>query len=35
MIDVVADEIEKGRQLGVADTLGVWFVAVGNSVQVG
>ena len=35
MINVVADEIEKGRKLGVADTLGVWFVALGNFVQVG
>ena len=32
-IDIVADEIEKGRELGITDSFGVGFVAVGKSVQ--
>jgi hypothetical protein len=32
-IDIVADEIEKGRDLGITDSLGVGFVAFGESVQ--
>ena len=32
-IDIVADEIEKGRELGKTDPLGVGFVAFGEAVQ--
>ena len=34
-IDMVADEIEKGRELGKTDPLGVGFVAFGEAVQEG
>ena len=34
-IDVVAHEIEKGRDLGKTDSLGIGFVAFGETVQVG
>jgi hypothetical protein len=34
-IDIVADEIEKGRELGITDSFGAGFVAFGESVQVG
>ena len=34
-IDIVADEIEKGRELGITDSLGVGFVSFGETVQVG
>ena len=32
-IDIVAHEIEKGRKLGITDSLGVGFVAFGEAVQ--
>jgi hypothetical protein len=32
-VDIVADEIEKGRKLGKTDSLGIGFVAFGESVQ--
>jgi hypothetical protein len=32
-IDIIADEVEKGRDLGITDSLGVGFVAFGESVQ--
>ena len=32
-VDVVADEIEKRRQVGITDVFGVRLVAVGNAVQ--
>jgi hypothetical protein len=31
----IADEIEKGRELGITDSLGVGFVAFGEAVQEG
>jgi hypothetical protein len=34
-INIVTDEIEKGRELGKANSLGVGFVAFGEAVQVG
>jgi hypothetical protein len=34
-IDIVADEIEKGRELGKTNSFGVGFVAFGESVQEG
>jgi hypothetical protein len=34
-IDVVTHEIKKGRELGIADSLGVGFVSFGETVQVG
>jgi hypothetical protein len=34
-IDIVADEIEKGRELGKTDSFGVGFVAFGEAVQEG
>jgi hypothetical protein len=34
-IDIVADEIEKGRELGKTDSLGVGFVSFGEAVQEG
>ena len=34
-IDIVADEIKKGRELGKADPLGVGFVSLGEAVQEG
>ncbi len=34
-IDIVADEIEKGRELGITDSLGVGFVSFGEAVQEG
>ena len=33
MIQIVADEIEEGTDVGIADTLGVGFVAFGESIQ--
>ncbi len=33
MIQVIADEIEKGTDVGIADTLGVGLVAFGESIQ--
>ena len=32
-VDIVADEIEKGRELGKADPFGVGFVSFGEAVQ--
>jgi hypothetical protein len=32
---MVADEIEKGRELGKADPFGVGFFSLGETVQVG
>jgi hypothetical protein len=32
-IDIVADEIEKGRELGKADSFGVGFVSLGEAIQ--
>jgi hypothetical protein len=32
-IDIVADKIEKGRELGITDSFGVGFVAFGEAVQ--
>jgi hypothetical protein len=32
-IDIVADEIEKGRELGIADPFGVGFVSLGEAIQ--
>jgi hypothetical protein len=34
-INIVADEIEKGRELGKTDPLGVGFVSFGEAVQEG
>jgi hypothetical protein len=34
-IDIVADEIEKGRELGITDSFGVGFVSLGEAVQEG
>ena len=34
-INIVADEIEKGRELGITDSLGVGFVSLGEAVQKG
>jgi hypothetical protein len=34
-IDIVADEIEKGRELGKTDSFGVGFVSFGEAVQEG
>jgi hypothetical protein len=33
VIEIVADEIEEGANMGIADTLGVRFVAFGESIQ--
>ena len=33
MIQIVTDEIEKGTNVGIADTLGVGLVAFGESIQ--
>jgi hypothetical protein len=33
-IDLVADEVEKRRELGITDSLSVGFVAFGEAVQV-
>ena len=33
MIQIVADEIEKGTNVGISDTLGVGLVALGESIQ--
>ena len=33
MIQVVAEEIEEGTNVGIADALGVGFVALGESIQ--
>jgi hypothetical protein len=32
-ISIVADEIEKGRELGITDPFGVGFVSFGKTVQ--
>jgi hypothetical protein len=34
-VDIVADKIKKGRELGIADSFGVGFVAFGETVQIG
>ena len=34
-IDVIAEKIEKGRQVGIADSFGIGFVTVGKAVQKG
>jgi hypothetical protein len=34
-IDIIANEIEKGRELVITDSLGVGFVSFGETVQVG
>ncbi len=33
MVQVVADEIEKGTNVGISDTLGVGLVTFGESIQ--
>ena len=33
MIEIVADEIEEGADVGIADTFGVGLVTFGESIQ--
>ena len=33
MIQIITDEIEEGTNVGIADTLGVRLVALGESIQ--
>ena len=34
-IDILADEVEKGRELGITDSFGVGFVSLGEAIQEG